>query len=97
MKNWAAHNLPFLALIAADTPINRPAATRLAEQLIVAAVTAWLTLYASESKNAAAIETLTRKLDTMAADRRTADAHEAEAIAELRLALAIHIETSKPK
>ena len=52
------HNIPFLALMTSPRPTNRPLATRLSEQAIVAIVAAAVTLWVSNDRHEAKIETI---------------------------------------
>jgi hypothetical protein len=45
---WILHNLPFFALIAEDTPPNRPMVTRIVEQVIVGVIAAAAVLWAND-------------------------------------------------
>ena len=42
------HNIPFMALMASPRPANRPMATRLSEQAVVAIVSAFLAAYLTQ-------------------------------------------------
>ena len=52
------HNIPFLALMSTPRPGNRPLATRLSEQAIVAIIAASLTLWISNDRQDQKIEVI---------------------------------------
>ena len=60
------HNIPFMALLTSPRPANRPLATRLSEQAIVAIVSSFvatfLTLYISNDRNEAKIVAILESL-----------------------------------
>ena len=60
------HNIPFMALLTTPRPANRPLATRLSEQAMVAILSSFaatfLTLYISNDRNEAKIATILESL-----------------------------------
>ena len=62
------HNVPFLALMATPRPQNRPLATRLSEQAIVAIVTAAIVLWVSNYRQDAKIATVMTSLQEIKSD-----------------------------
>lgn len=64
----ALHNIPFMALMAAPQTANRPLATRLSEQTIVAIITAALVLWVANDRQDAKIATVIVSLQEIKAD-----------------------------
>ncbi len=58
MKTWMIENAPFLALMAAHPPANRPMLTRIIEQSTVGLLAAAFTFYATQQRQAEQIAQL---------------------------------------
>ena len=62
------HNIPFMALLTSPRPANRPLATRLSEQAIVAIIGAAFALWVSNDRHEAKIETIMASIQELKAD-----------------------------
>ena len=62
------HNIPFLALMTSPRPANRPLATRLSEQAIVAIIGAAFALWISNDRHEAKIENIMTSLSEIKLD-----------------------------
>jgi len=69
IMNWAANNLPFVALVAGQhPPHNRPLLTRITEQTLVAIIASAMTIYVDNAKQDEKITALTNVIYEMKND-----------------------------